>query len=105
MATTQRIVIEAVPAVNVTVGLIGQEYVIPVPKTTLGLIVAERMQAAKDDPTVLMKELKSWVMSTFGKKQGEKVWARLFDPNDQLDIQHISDLLNQLTELGVNPTT
>jgi hypothetical protein len=105
MATTQRIVIEAVPAVNVTVGLVGQEYVIPVPKTTLGLIVAERMQAAKDDPSKLMDELKSWVFSTFGKKQGQKVWDRLFDADDPLDIQHISDLLNKLTELGANPTT
>lgn len=105
MATTQRITIDAVPAVNVTVGLVGQEYIIPVPKTTLGLIVAERMQAAKDDPTKLMDELKSWVMSTFGPKQGKKVWDRLFDPNDQLDINHISDLLTKLTEVGANPTT
>ena len=105
MATTQRLVIEATPAVTVTVSLVGVEYVIPVPKTTLGLIVAERMQAAKDDPTRLMEELKSWVVSTFGKKQGQKVWDRLFDPEDQLDISHVSDLLRQLTEVGVNPTT
>lgn len=105
MAQTKRIVIEASPPVNVTVHLVGEEYVIPVPKTTIGLIVAERMQAAKEDPERLMVELKDWVTSTFGKKQGKKVWDRLFDPDDLLDIDHISDLLGQLTEAGVNPTT
>lgn len=105
MAVTQRISISARPAVNVTVDLLGTEYVIPAPKTTIGLIMAERMQAAKDDPSQLMVELKDWVESTFGKKQGDKVWARLFDPKDPLDIPDVADLITQLTEVGANPTT
>ena len=105
MATTKRIVIEARPAVNVTVDLIGTEYVIPAPKTTVGLIVAERMQAANDDPKILMAELKDWIESTFGEKHTEKIWARLFDPKDPLDIPDIANLIQQLTEVGVNPTT
>lgn len=105
MAQTKRLVIEAQPATTVTVDLVGKEYVIDAPKTTSGLIVAERMQEAKDDPQLLMVELRNWVDATFGEKQGAKVWARLFDPKDQLDIPHISELIQQLTEAGTNPIT
>lgn len=105
MAQTQRIVISARPAVNVTVDLIGTEYVIPAPKTTVGLIIAERMQAANDDPKILMAELKDWIEGTFGEKHVEEIWARLFDPKDPLDIPDVADLIRQLSELGANPTT
>jgi hypothetical protein len=103
MAT--EITISATVPKKVKVTLIGVEYKIAVPKTTAGIIVAQQIQAAGEDVDLLMDEVKEWVMDTFGDTQGEAVWKRLFDPKDELDIPHITQLIVKLVEVATNPTT
>lgn len=106
MPTTKRIVIAPRVSEQITVDLAGKEYVVTTPKATLGLIMAERMQSAGDDSGKIMEELHGWVDATFGPKQSPKVWARLLDPADDVDLNQIVELVQKLTEVATpNPTT
>lgn len=103
MAT--EITISATVPKKVKVTLVGVEYKIDIPKTTAGIIVAQQIQAAGDNVDLLVDEVKEWIIDTFGETQGEAVWLRLFDPKDQLDIPHITQLIIKLVEVATNPTT
>lgn len=102
----KRIVIAATPREPISVDLIGTEYLVTPPKTTVAIALAERVQAAGQDIKVVREETDLWVNLAFGAKQGKKVIARLDDPEDDLDIPHIMDLMQKLAEAGTeNPTT
>jgi hypothetical protein len=104
--TTKRISIAPRLVEQITVDLAGKEYVVPTPKAALGLMMAERMSGAGDDGTKILTELQTWIMASFGPKQGPKVYARLADPEDDLDVAQIVELIQKLTEASTpNPTT
>jgi hypothetical protein len=104
--TTKRIVIAPRLVEQIAVDLAGEEYVIATPKATLGLLMADQMQAAGGDSGKILAQLQEWILATFGPKQGKKVWARLTDPADDLDIPQVVDLITQITEVATpNPTT
>lgn len=101
-----RIVIVAQETDPITLELIGVEYLVNPPKSTIAIALAERVAAAGENPTVLMDELRQWIGYAFGPKQARKVIARLADPEDKLDVQHIMELMTKLAEAGTaNPST
>lgn len=103
---TKRISIAPRVIDKITVDLAGKEYLIDTPKATLGLIMADRMAAAGENTGQVLVELQDWITQTFGKKEGPKVYARLTDPADPVDIMQIVELIQQLTEAATpNPTT
>lgn len=103
---TKRISISATPREPITLDLIGVEYLVSPPKSTVAIALAERAQGAGNDPAALLAELKTWVKAAFGTKQATSVIKRLDDPSDDLDLPHILDLMTQLVEIGTpNPTS
>lgn len=102
----RRIVIAANPVEPITVELIGKEYIVEPPKAVLGVLMAQRLEQAGDDVDKVFEELGGWLTAAMGEKQSKKVMERLRDPDDKLDIPHISSLMRQLTEeVAGNPTT
>lgn len=103
---TRRIQILAKPTEQITVDLIGKEYVVKTPKSTLGLAIAEAGKNAGDDPTALLERVNDWIVAAFGEKNGKAVIARLQSPKDELDLPHVMELMRQLTEeVTGDPTT
>jgi hypothetical protein len=95
---TRRIQILAKPTEQITVDLIGKEYVIKPPKATLGLAIAEAGRTAEQDPGPLLERVDDWINAAFGEKNGKAVIARLASPKDDLDLPHIMELMRLLTE-------
>ena len=105
MAKT-RIVIEAAPREPVPVSLVGEEYLVTAPKSTIALALAARVKEAGEDGGKIRAEIDSWVRLAFGKKQASKVIARLDDGEDDLDLSHVMSLMQQLAEASTgDPTT
>lgn len=104
--TNSRIVIAAKPRTPVTVDLVGHEYVVTPAKSTVGLALAERLKTAGEDPGAVMEEVEGYVGLIFGNKQKRNVMARLRDGNDDLDLNHIMELMGALAEQGsANPSS
>ena len=103
---TQRIVIAAEPRTPIPVSLVGVEYLITPPKSTIAIALAERVSAAGENPGALMSELRTWIELAFGKKQAPKVIARLDKADDDLDVTHVIELMTKLAEAAsANPST
>jgi hypothetical protein len=100
-----RIVIDAEPRDPFPVSLVGQEYLVTPPKSTIALKLAERAKAAGEDPGKVREELDGWVLLAFGKKQAAKVQARLDDAEDDLDLPHIMTLMQKLAEAATGDPT
>lgn len=97
---TKRIVIEAEPVEKITVSLVGKDYLLTPPKGALGLGLARRAEEAKAAGNVeaIWGEVISWLTSAVGAKQAARIQARLDDPADLLDIIHIVNLMERVTE-------
>lgn len=94
----KRIVIEADPREPFTVSLVGEEYLVTPPKSTIALALAARAKEAGEDGGKVREELDGWVRLAFGKKQAAKVIDRLDDAEDDLDLPHIMELMQKLAE-------
>jgi len=133
MAKNKTIVIEADDDDELDDGLIpiklvGKEYLIRKPKlaTTLdmaeevlsggftvkipkGLSKAEREkleQEQADKARDLLKGMKQWIKSVFGKEGAKDIYKRFQDPEDRLDIPHIMKLMSAVNEASTgDPTT
>lgn len=106
MTTTKNITISANPREKITVSLVGKNYMIKPPKGSMALQMARRAMAADDDPEKTWEAIAQWITMAFGKKEGDAVTKRLNDPEDDLDIIHISELISKVAELATgNPTT
>lgn len=106
MADTKRLVIAPHAPTKITLEFIGKDYEIRIPKASLGIVLAQRIQAAGDDVDALLNEIRDWLIMVFGPKQGPKVYDRLFDPEDEADIPHVTALIEMLAEeVTGNPTT
>lgn len=102
----KRIVIDAGDSTDIPVQLVGVEYLVNPPKSTVAIALAQRIKDAGEDPGQLLEELHGWVRAAFGKKQGKAIIERLSDPEDQLDIPHIVQLMQKITEVATgDPTT
>lgn len=99
------IVIDAEPAETLDVKLVGVDYKITPPKTSLLMQVTDKMQG-KEEEDVTSEDLYRFVDLMFTKTDSVKVKKRLNDPKDALDIDHVMSLLDKLMEaVQPNPTT
>lgn len=106
MAASNRISISASPRDSISVDLVGTEYLVKPPKSTIALAFADRMSKAGENPGAVMTELEGWVNLAFGKTQAKKVMARLTAADDDLDLPHIIELIQKLAEEATpNPST
>lgn len=99
------IVIDAEPVETMDVKLVGVDYKIKPPKTSMLMEVTDKMQG-KDEEDVTSEDLYRFVDLMFTKTDATKVKKRLSDPKDDLDIDHVMKLLDALMEaVQPNPTT
>ena len=106
----------------IDVKLVGVKYTIHPPKSSFSLKLAQFVPAfegltekamRKDSKkalaalTSMNSLLEDWIHATFSKADAKKVLARLDDPADALDIDHIFELLKGVMEHtnGARPTT
>lgn len=110
----KRIVIEAPEREENTVQLVGREYLVVSPKSSIAMKLSQQFNRPQDDISKLPEEeqtrikaersaeqlegLHSFVLASFGKKQGKDVLARLEDPDDALDYPQITELIGALFE-------
>lgn len=100
------IVISAEPVKRLTVNLVGVSYSVRPPKGAMAIVLATKMQKAEKDPAVLLDGLGDWLKIAVGKDEAKAIRARLEDPEDALDFEHIMTLLQKLSEASTgNPTT
>lgn len=103
---SRRIVIDADPREPIPAQLVGREYLVTPPKSTLAMALATRVREAGDDVQKMRDELNAWIAKAFGPRQSEEVIARLDDADDDLDLPHIYRLMRALTEsVTGDPTT
>lgn len=105
--TSPSIVIDAPNRTTIRVRLVGKDYDVYQPKGAAGL---ELMRAAKaiegENLDTQLDLVGSLVGMLFNQRQAEQVTARLHKVDDPLDLQHIMELVNALSEeVTGNPTT
>jgi hypothetical protein len=89
----------------ITVNLIGHAYVAHPPKTLLAMKLAEGMDGSTD-PAFILERLRKYLDLTFGKKEAGAIMKRLEEPEDELDVRHIMQLMEKITEVTTGtPTT
>lgn len=100
------IVVEATPREEIPLTLVGVKYTIVPPKSNFALKMAYQAKTSKDDPTQVVDSLFDWVRKAF-RDQADAVLARLDDDGDDLDIDHLTQLMQKVLERGSggNPTT
>lgn len=98
--------IQADPRKPIDIVLIGKPYRIKPPKTAAAIKLAELAEGMDErDFQSYMDAVFSWINAAFGKKT-PGIRKRLDDPDDDLDISHLTELMKQVTELTTgNPTT
>jgi hypothetical protein len=102
---TRSITIEAEPREQIDVKLVGVHYIINPPKAALAISLGKEVKAAGDDAELLEAALEKWAVIAFGKKHGKAIMARLNDPEDLLDYDHLTTVITKLAEaLSPNPT-
>lgn len=105
MTTEAQHTVNTEPRKGIPVDLVGVRYTARKPKAALGLRVAVAAKKAGEDPEGMLKAMNSFITMTFGKKDAAAINKRLEDPDDDLDYDHITELVQALMEVGENPTT
>lgn len=108
---SERIEIDAEPRADIPVNLVGVEYTIRPPKGSTAIAMAKQARQAEksDDEDSALKSwelIEDWVSKAFGKKKAGEIQKRLDDPDDELDVPHLSQLISKVSEqMTGNPTT
>jgi hypothetical protein len=95
----------------ITVNLVGVQYTLTPPKAAIAIEMAEAakgMTTTGDDANVdeTLKVLYDWLGMAMTAKDVEAVKKRLKSKTDDLDIPHLTTLLEKVMEYVVgNPTT
>lgn len=99
--------IQANPVKVLPIKLVGQDYEITPPKAALAMRMAVESKLFEEDPGKMIDVLNAWVSKAFGPKVAAKVQKRIEDEDDLLDITHIMQLMEKVTEaqLEGDPTT
>lgn len=100
------ITITAEPRKRIHVDLVGVGYDIVVPKAGFAMAMAQRARSGDDDAALsTLNDINEWMRRAF-RDRADEVFARLDDDDDDLDIQHITQLMQKSVEAGSdNPTT
>jgi len=99
--------ITAKPRRIISVDLVGVRYDVKPPKGALALTLGRAAKKASTDPEQGMRAMMDWLTMAVGSENAEAIEKRLNDLNDELDFEHIGDLIKAVTEAGANgnPTT
>jgi len=91
---------------SVNVELVGVRYRVMPPKSMVALNMGRKLGRAGEDLDAVMVELGAWVRSIFGKEAGGEVMKRLVNPEDDLDLDDIMELVRVMAERQTgNPTS
>lgn len=92
--------ITAEPRKEITVKLVGVEYVIRLPKSGFAMGMAQRARFGGDDAALnTLNDLNEWIRRAF-RERGDEVLARMEDDDDELDINHITQLMQKSVEIA-----
>jgi hypothetical protein len=90
----------------ITVELVGTEYKVRPPKSSVAIFLSQALKNADEDPEKIVDGLSKWCYVLFGKETGAEVVKRLKSPSDNLDIPDLTDLISAvMEEAGENPPT
>lgn len=97
---------EAKPS-TIGIALVGKTYQGRPPKTVAMINLSQAVTKKKSQPAEMVGFLHKFLEMTFGKKDANAIMKRLEDPQDTLEIGHISQLMEALISrsAGENPTT
>lgn len=89
------------------VELVGVNYLITPPKAALAIEMAKDIRGAKSKkPDEVMDTLYEWLSMCMTPDEVDALRVRLKDPKDDLDIQHVTELLTAVMErITSNPPT
>jgi len=91
---------------SIDIELVGTEYTVRPPKASVAVFLSQALNDAGEDAEKLLDGLEKWNLVLFGKEIGPKVTERLKDPDDDLDIPDVVELISAVMETsGENPTT
>lgn len=91
---------------SIDIELVGTEYTVRPPKASVAVFLSQALKDAGEDAEKLLDGLEKWNLVLFGKEIGPKVTERLKDPDDDLDIPDVVELISAVMEAsGENPTT
>jgi hypothetical protein len=91
---------------SIDIELVGIEYTVRPPKASVAVFLSQALKDAGEDAEKLLDGLEKWNLVLFGKEIGPKVTERLKDPDDDLDIPDVVELISAVMETsGENPTT
>ncbi|MBF1139685.1 MAG: hypothetical protein HXL63_01490 [Thermobifida sp.] len=91
---------------SIDIELVGTEYTVRPPKASVAVFLSQALKDAGEDAEKLLDGLEKWNLVLFGKEIGPKVTERLKDPDDDLDIPDVVELISAVMETsGGNPTT
>lgn len=91
---------------SITVELVGTEYTVRPPKSSVAIFLSQALKDSDEDAEKIFDGLAKWCRVLFGKETGAEVIARLKNPADDLDIPDLTDLISAvMEEAGENPPT
>lgn len=91
---------------SITVELVGTEYKVRPPKSSVAIFLSQALKDSDGDAEKIMDGLSKWCHVLFGKETGAEVVKRLKSPSDDLDIPDLTDLISAvMEEAGENPPT
>ena len=91
---------------SIDIELVGTEYTVRPPKASVAVFLSQALKDAGEDAEKRLDGLEKWNLVLFGKEIGPKVTERLKDPDDDLDIPDVVELISAVMETsGENPTT
>lgn len=106
MTERKRISIAAKPRKEFTVDLVGQEILVKAPKSATAIAFSAAIEAAGENGAALLEEVKGFLKLILTKKDATKTIHRLEDPNDDLDVSEVMELVKGIMEEATgDPTT
>lgn len=101
------ITVKGTPKKAMLVSLVGVDYEAFAPKRMLALTLMTRFSQAGKDPALMGETIEAIVIKMFGKTVAPAVMDRLNDEDDDLDFDHIMQLMNAMIEIAAegDPTT
>ncbi len=75
------------------------------PKSLVSMQIARAGKNADKDPDSMVAAVRDWLLDAFGSEDGAAVFDRLFDPDDDLDLDAITTLIEKTLEVGTSDPT
>ncbi len=76
----------------------GMPYRVKIPKTGLTMKLAVHGKQAGEEPAQFVATMDEWIMQVFGSDQAGMIHDRLDDPEDVLDFESLTTLMEKLGE-------